>query len=162
MTRATPAVLIACTALFSLAACEPDRYTPRTVAGTWVQVELNGKRLPARFESQMRDQVCVSEMVRNEMRLNEDGSYVTTGEVRAGCGPASGAPTLTTSPITDMGSYRLEGEKGDTIRLETPALMQMGASSRPVVLGIFKGNELTVTLTDPVTGASQTAKHVRE
>jgi hypothetical protein len=162
MTRATPAVLIACTALLVLAGCGAEKHTPRSVAGTWVQVELNGQTLPARFETQIREQVCVSEMVRNEMRLNADGSYITTGEVRSGCGPATGNPTLTTSPISDMGSYRLEGPMGDTIRLETPALARMNASSRPQVLGIFKGNELTITLTDPVTGANQTAKHVKE
>jgi hypothetical protein len=162
MTRSAPAVLIACTALLALAGCTPEKRTPRNVAGTWVQVELNGKPLPARFESQMREQLCVSEMVRNEMRLNEDGSYVTTGEVRSGCGPTGGAPTLTTSPISDVGSYRMEGEKGDTIYLETPALLSMGASSRPTVMGVFKGNELVVTLSDPVTGATQTARHVKE
>jgi hypothetical protein len=162
MTRATPAVLIACTALLALAGCTPDRRTPRNVAGTWVQVELNGQPLPARFETQIREQVCVSEMVRNEMRLNEDGSYATSGEVRSGCGPAAESVALKSSPITDLGSYRLEGEKGDTIRMETPALAAMNASSRPVVVGVFKGSELVITLTDPVTGATQTARHVKE
>lgn len=138
--RAVPLAL-ACVAM-ACRGSEPRVHTAATVAGDWVMVERDGKRLPSTERRTWPGSLgtCTSTLIRSVLSLRADGSWSEETEARAWC---DGVPAPDTSMVEhNAGRFQLRGLHGDTINL-----FPQGADSTSRQKGVIAGDELRLEFT---------------
>lgn len=104
--------------LLLLAACgEQEVNTREQIAGEYVQMEHNGKRLPVteNVVSSAPNQECIYRLVRSTLRINPDGTYSHERDQTNGCREEGGSMETDRVLGEEVGRYELRGARGDTI-----------------------------------------------
>ncbi|HEX8316900.1 hypothetical protein [Longimicrobium sp.] len=140
--------IAAAASLCALTACQgsaPRVRTPSNVAGEYVLVERDGKRLPHTMRLSEPGKRCDMTLIRDVLVLRPDGEFEGEFESYVRC---EGQPRPdSTDARSYNGTFRLHGAHGDTV-----VLVERGLESRARQRGVLKGDELRVefeVLTEP-------------
>ena len=125
--------------LCAVVACQdstPRVRTSSNVAGEYVLVERDGKRLPHTMRVSDPRETCDITLIRDVLVLRPDGEYTGESEGYSQC---NGRPRPDTPVMHDYrGTFSLRGPRGDTIMLAE--LADTVVKQR----GVLRGDELRV------------------
>jgi hypothetical protein len=123
----------------ALIACQdaaPRVRTLSNVAGEYVMVERDGKRLPHTMHVPDPPNPCDFTLIRDVLVLRPDGEYTGESESYSNC---TGQPQPDTSVMDHYrGTFSLRGPRGDTIVLAELATTEIKQR------GVLRGDELRV------------------